>query len=152
MFEFYEECIESGQPTALAGINEFVLTVQEPVSVIREHVCSSLLDRVSIGYDGTVYPCPETMKDKFAILNVHEPDTYEQFEPQRSLVLESLKKKNLQNLWFGNLMDICIGRISTNETGELHIDDVDSISDALEENLYRIAKSRAAEQNNVRVS
>ena len=80
------------------------------------------------------------MKDQHRILNVHNCVDYSQFDERRVAVLASLKKRNLQQLWFGNLMDVCIGRISGAEGGNLAIDDVESISAALEDVLFRLAK------------
>jgi radical SAM protein with 4Fe4S-binding SPASM domain len=106
---------------------------------IRDHMCSTLLDRVSIGYDGTVYPCPETMKRGYTIVNVHDQDAASKFDARHAEVLDSLKKREFQDYWFGNLMDVCIGRVYEDSSGCARIDDAESISMALEEVLYQIA-------------
>ncbi len=142
--DFHESQIEENESSAgqLLGIRELVGALEAPVSVIREHVCSSLLDRVSIGYDGSVYPCPETMNDDFYIINVHNAEDYDKFPQIRNRVLEKLKKGSYQDLWFGNLMDVCIGRVKRDANGDAMIDDVDSISLALEDVLWRVAKRK----------
>jgi radical SAM protein with 4Fe4S-binding SPASM domain len=142
MFAVYEERRSRGQSLSIGGIAELVGSLGQDVAVVREHICSALLDRVSVGIDGTIYPCPETMKPQFAICNVKDSGCLDVFTDRRAVVLSMLRKDNLSQHWFSNLTDICAGRISVDKEKRKHIDDAEAIGDALEELLYLVAKSQ----------
>jgi sulfatase maturation enzyme AslB (radical SAM superfamily) len=139
MFDYFIETRKNGQPIQIGGINELVSSIASNVSVIREHVCSTVLDRVTINIDGNIYPCPETMSEIFGIGNVLDPNIIAKFSTNRAEILAKLKKGKLGRYWFTNLTDVCVSRI-TGFGEHIDIEDASAISDAIEEILYMITE------------
>jgi uncharacterized protein len=141
MFDFVVETKSGGIDIIVGGMNELITEALSDTTIIREHICGTILNRVSIGVDGTIYPCPETMTKSFAIANVLDGCSLERFNDRREHVLGKLTKGNLKEYWFGNLTDICIARISIDADGKKSIEDSQAIGMALEDILYKIASS-----------
>ncbi len=139
MFDFVMETKSEGTDITVGGMNELITGVLSETTIIREHICGAIMDRVSIGIDGAIYPCPETMKSHLEIANVLDDWSLEYFNEKRKHVLGKLKKGNLKEHWFSNLTDICVARISVDTDGNKIIEDSQAIGMALEDMLYKIA-------------
>lgn len=138
MFDFFIESKLNGKEVTLGGMNELIAAILAKETVSKEYLCASIMGRVSIGIDGTIYPCPETMASEFAIANVCDPDVLTSFEQRRKQVLEKLKKDNLKAYWFSDLSDICFARI-TERNKQKEIDDSPAIASSIEDVLYKVA-------------
>ncbi len=139
MFDFVLEEKVQGRDINVGGINELISGLLSPYSFTRKYLCSTILDRVSIAHDGTVYPCPETMSSAFSILNILDQYSASEFESKRESVIEKLTMSNLRSHWFSNLTDICVARVSNNSDTDRTIEDSEFIGAALEDVLYKVA-------------
>lgn len=135
------ECNNAGQNLYLGGIIELVDSLLSPTKVIHPYICSGIMERATISIDGSVYPCPETIKSMFCIGNIWNNDLPNYFEESRRAILSNLEKEKLQQYWFSNFVDSCIVRINKNDNGKMSINDVDNISECFEEVIYKITKN-----------
>ena len=139
MFDFVLDEKVKGRDVNVGGINELISGVLSPYTFARKYLCSTILDRVTVAHDGTVYPCPETMTTPFSILNILNDFTVSEFATKRLNVLEKLTMSNLSNHWFSNLTDICVARVSHDPASAHTIEDSEYIGAALEDVLYKVA-------------
>nr|WP_281383009.1 radical SAM protein [Dissulfurirhabdus thermomarina] len=139
MLDFFFETRARGEDIAIGGINELIEAVTAPTRIRRAYLCSGIMNRIAIGPDGTVYPCPETMQPAYAMGNVMEAPSPAAFEARRREVLDRLRKGNLARKWFANLTDVCAARLAPRRHGGWDLEDETAIGLALEDVLYRIA-------------
>lgn len=135
----FEDLAGAGE-CSVSGVAELVAAVLSPVSVHRPHICGGVAGRAAIAPDGRVYPCPETMEEGYSFGSVRDPGFAEAFEERRKTALSRLSKgPALERLWFANLVDTCIVRLTRDDVGNFVLRQADEISDCLEHAVGLIA-------------
>jgi uncharacterized protein len=135
----FEDLAGAGE-CSVSGVAELVAAVLSPVSVHRPHICGGVASRAAIAPDGRVYPCPETMEEGYSFGSVRDPGFTDAFEERRKTALSRLLKgPSLERLWFANLVDTCIVRLTRDDAGNFILRQAGEISDCLEHTVGLIA-------------
>jgi len=133
-----EKLEKSSQYTS--GVFELFDTLMSSYKINRPYFCSGIMNRVTVSPSGKMYPCPETISEKYCFGTVQDPVTPERFDQIRRKQLHDLEKKDkLSHYWFSNLVDTCVVRLDDTSKDSIKIDDADTISECLEDLIFKVA-------------
>lgn len=133
-----EKLEKSSQYTS--GVFELFDALVSSYKINRPYFCSGIMNRVTVSPNGNMYPCPETISGEYCFGTVQDPVTPEQFDQIRRERLHGLEKQNkLNHYWFSNLVDTCVVRLEDISEESITIDDADTISECLEDLIFRVA-------------
>lgn len=148
LFKYYDDIFdlllnnsENDPPLYLGGSIELISNLLSPVKIIRPYICSGVMSRATITTNGNIYLCPETLDDEYCLGNIWDSNLSLVFENNRMRVLESLKKENIQNYWFSNIIDTCIVRLNKNNVdNKLYLENIDTVSKCFENIISKLTE------------